>query len=800
MDVKAIKVAAREHWVSLIRAAYGDIPWDSRKEHPCPKCGGNTRFRYFGDRSGGALCSHCYNTNNGDGISTIMWLTGWTFLDTLKFICKELGLENQIPTQKKIQSNLVEIEWSHAIADQYCTRKGIRREALAKVNCRMAKYRMKTVIIVPIYGNNGSECGQIMLCPDGTGIEYRGKRLDKMIVPKSRSGFCLDVKGRPLNASDKVLKVEGVTDLLAAISSPEFFDGCVITNSAGAIENPKDWMIDLMAGKQVTILHDADIPGKNGALKWEKALATNNQTAHLKQLPYPLEPKKGKDLRDWLQENPGKSIDDIPDMQLRNVQLVKRIDDPSRLAELNIQKYESEYERCLRFYRAEWHKWDGIKYRLIKQHELRAKVRAVIQEEFERYFAEEDHDEETVRPVNQTLVDNVIHAMGAMRLVPDSRVMPCWLDGEDGPKNIITLQNGLLDVDAFLDGRLDECLIPNTQKWFSANAADYEFDPNATCEKWLRILKQIVPCQYTRCVLQEFVGYCLLPQTFMQKALLLWGQGGNGKGTFTAGVHAIIGAGNVSSLGLERFGDKFVLSSMMGKLVNISNEFSNSQGLEEGLLKSLISGDPVSTDRKFLDEMSFTPTTRFIVSTNVLPKFKDQSDGTFRRWLAIPFNNRFDNTDSREFGLDQWQTWIENGEAPGMLLWALQGLGRLRKMRRFSVSDEIDRMENDFRNEANSARLFMLETLVPDEAGAIPKNELYNKYRAWCQENGHYPKSKHSFGKNLSALFPGRGDRKMRPPTGGPYEWYYTRLTYRIVDDEYEEEQSTELSQVDMGF
>lgn len=776
MDLELLKSHAKGRWPEIIRAICGrELHFDPRFGGPCPMCpdGGHDRFGFFPDESGGCHCRVC-TPKCGDGFATIQWLNNTGFAETKRAVENYLGFASSAPPEKKTKSPaFVRIDWIDSLAQMYAVRKGIHVASLAAVGAYFARHCSKPVIVIPIWGPKGLECGQIMLSPDDAGILYRGEKFDKKVMSKSQAGLCLELN--KLRSATRVLKVEGPTDMLAAIG---WFDGCVITNSNGAMENPKDWILDMLAGKEVFIIGDADVPGKNGAIKWYKALTKRNQKASLLQLPYPLEATKGKDLRDWLHENPGKSIEDIPLAPESGAIVVKKIDDPSRLAELNIDNYEAAHKRSIRFWRGEWWKWDGIKYRRIQEHELSAKVRASIQQEFESFFINGDHEEKEARPVTKNIVSNTIDAMASMRIIPDSREMPCWID-KDGPANIFTCQNGLVDVDAYLEGNTHDCLIPATQHWFSATSADYDFDPDADCPAWIDFLREVLPNPQTRSMVQEFAGYCLLPQTWLQKGLILFGTGGNGKSSFEAGLRALLGDANCSKAALESFGEQFSLQTMIGKLVNISHEFKNTDDLAEGLVKAIISGDPIECSRKYLSAVEFIPTTRIIIATNELPRFKDKSDGTNRRWEVIPFTKRFDNTSERKFGLDRIEAWLP--EAPGMLNWALHGLKRLRATGKFTISEEVLASNQEFKIESNPTYVFLSDQFASHSDGYIFCREAYRLYREWCNLNGYYPMNNSHFGRELSQMFPGVR-RAKRNDQFGQRHWAYEGIFWALAD------------------
>lgn len=92
IDKDELKDLCRGDWVRILSEICRIDPGllDGKK-HPCPKCGGNTRFRMLDQDAGAVVCSHCFQTNNGDGFATICWLTGCTFPEAMKQVHTLVG-------------------------------------------------------------------------------------------------------------------------------------------------------------------------------------------------------------------------------------------------------------------------------------------------------------------------------------------------------------------------------------------------------------------------------------------------------------------------------------------------------------------------------------------------------------------------------------------------------------------------------------------------------------------------------------------------------------------------------------
>jgi len=98
--------------------------------------------------------------------------------------------------------------------------------------------------------------------------------------------------------------------------------------------------------------------------------------------------------------------------------------------------------------------------------------------------------------------------------------------------------------------------------------------------------------------------------------------------------------------------------------------------------------------------------------------------------------------------------WREQGELPGVLLWAIVGLQRLQQQDGFTRSTVCDAAIAEYRAESNPARLFLAERFqfVPDSFTRC--DEVYDPYREWCKTNGYLPLASNTFGKEVGRLFP----------------------------------------------
>ena len=416
--------------------------------------------------------------------------------------------------------------------------------------------------------------------------------------------------------------------------------------------------------------------------------------------------------------------------------------------------------RRLRFFRGEFYRWNGRRYSSVSKAELRAMVT--------RFADEWAHSEASGYPfrITTSLVSNIIQALTGDTLVSEDVDLPAWVEpGGDPEKTFLSFENGLLDLNALLEGA-EVILRPATAAWLSTVTLPYKFDPKAQCPRWKTFLEQIFEGDEERiCLLQEWFGYLLTPNTTEQKFLVFEGEGSNGKSVVCEVLTAILGEDNVSNVALEVIGERFQLTPTIGKLANIVPEVGELKSVPEGYLKAFTSGDRMYLDRKGLPGIQMRPTARLVLAVNNRPPFHDRSQGLWRRMNLIPFNVTIpEGRQDRNLVPDL------KGELPGILNWAVEGERRRRAQHGFTKPRICAEALQEYRLEANPARLFLTEQVEVSPDGTVRIDDLYAAYRAWCTESGCQYLSKQSFGKDVRRQFP----KAVREREGtGTRLWFY---------------------------
>lgn len=263
------------------------------------------------------------------------------------------------------------------------------------------------------------------------------------------------------------------------------------------------------------------------------------------------------------------------------------------------------------------------------------------------------------------------------------------------------------------DGKLLDWETGELKPWDPETNLTYalpiEYDPEAKAEAWQRRLDEWLPDKGSQAILQEFIGYSLIPYMGFEVALSIQGEGANGKSIFLETIQGLLGYEVVSSINMRTLFSRFGQASLVGKILNIVNEAGSEylRGSYADDFKNLISGGRVTADVKNQAPISFNNTAKFIFSSNHDIKTGDKSEGWLRRLLIVPFEQDF-----RDSTVPKYEIMEElRAEYPGIFNWAVEGLRRLMKNKKFSVSESAERKKRAYIQENDIAADFFMNCL-----------------------------------------------------------------------------------------
>ena len=131
------------------------------------------------------------------------------------------------------------------------------------------------------------------------------------------------------------------------------------------------------------------------------------------------------------------------------------------------------------------------------------------------------------------------------------------------------------------------------------------------------------------------------------------GVGGTGKSTLLEVLTKIAGENFTSNVLLDQFGNRFIFANMLGKYFNIGDDNGKNDELQNvGTLKSIITGNRVTIDRKNIAPIEVRIFAKQLFATNILP-YIDFTDGGIMRRLNIVSMNKVIPKDMKLCSLDE---------------------------------------------------------------------------------------------------------------------------------------------------
>lgn len=379
--------------------------------------------------------------------------------------------------------------------------------------------------------------------------------------------------------------------------------------------------------------------------------------------------------------------------------------------------------------RSQWYRYEGGVWSPLPEFEIEKEVWALL----EKY---EIHGLKPTNPMRNS-VQSYIRAF-----------LSRSEDELDAYPNLINLRNGIynLDTDKFIDH--NAALLLTSQ-------LPFDYDPAATCKMFdlyaqTTFVKRdgVTPDDELIYFIQEAIGYSLTTSVEFQTMYWCIGEGDNGKGVL---FHILtqLGGNTATYIDLDLLRrERYQLATLVDKrIIMCSEASSHGNVVEDGIIKALVAGDPMSVRQIEQKPFILHPMGKLWWSMNRLPTITDTSHGFWRRMRPIPFNKIFDSLtkiiDLKD-RLDQ--------ELSGIFNWGLIGLRRLRDNKKFSYCLQVETLKDQLQTESNTIRLFIEDICTIDAKSKAPAGELYAAYKSWAKTNGYKPMSNRSFKVELEAL------------------------------------------------
>lgn len=341
-------------------------------------------------------------------------------------------------------------------------------------------------------------------------------------------------------------------------------------------------------------------------------------------------------------------------------------------------------------------------------------------------------------------------------------------------RDYIVVNNGMVDWQ-------NNQLLPWDPEVKTTISFDVEYDPTATCPRFESYLEDWLPDPKVRMVIQEYLGYCLIPNTNYRKALFLYGKGKNGKSMLIEFLQDFFGD-HSAALSYDGLFSRFGPSQLKDKLVNIFDDTTVSFTKETSIAKNLIAGGTISAEFKGRDSFQFRNVARFIYSSQETPRTSDNSIAWYERWFFVKFPNQFRPSNAMK-------STIQNAlkeEKSGIFNWMVAGLKRLMEQDDFTHCPALELSTQEYQSQNDNVVHFIhsMCKFVEDAVDKISANDLYHVYNVWVNSENLKCVSKKEFLRRICDM---GFDKQKGYLNGKSGQTYFTGLIFDEESEAYEE-------------
>jgi len=310
---------------------------------------------------------------------------------------------------------------------------------------------------------------------------------------------------------------------------------------------------------------------------------------------------------------------------------------------------------------------------------------------------------------------------------------------------IINVRNGLYNV-------LEDTLTEHTPDYLSTVQLDVAYDKAAGCPLFRKFLAESMGGDMEQVgLIQEMLGYFLIPVNSAQKCFVIVGAASAGKSVLLRVLNdVLLGRRNVSNVSWQALNERFKTAELFGKLANIFADLPTKNIDDNGIFKALVGEDYLTVEKKNKNPFSFQSSARLLFSCNSIPKnYGDRSEGFYRRLVILRFKYTVPKEKRDPELLEKFRM-----EADGIFLFALEGLRRLMGNRYIFSETQVNADElQQYKEESDSVLSFVKDCCELSAEHSVGSTELFHAYKGYCEECGLRPYAQKNFVQQITATF-----------------------------------------------
>lgn len=283
---------------------------------------------------------------------------------------------------------------------------------------------------------------------------------------------------------------------------------------------------------------------------------------------------------------------------------------------------------------------------------------------------------------------------------------------------------------------------------------DIDYDPEFNTNIFDEAINEILPKEHQEILLKTIAAAFNLPGVRSKlprgvKALILVGDGANGKDTLRVWVESLFGNDSISHIPIQAFKDAdkgklFGIQDLINSKLNWPSENVQTSLDHNETLKKVVTGEPTPIEKKYMNGITITPKCVLLFNANRMPYLDGGQEAISSRYGIISFDNTFkvspDPSKPNERKADPRfkddQDFIEEYIAPALLKSLVNSYKSLMK-----EGIDYSHLEKTIQEaKKQSCHLYQfIENLfiVTSNSDVTSSRDLWESYKSWAGENGY---------------------------------------------------------------
>ena len=322
-----------------------------------------------------------------------------------------------------------------------------------------------------------------------------------------------------------------------------------------------------------------------------------------------------------------------------------------------------------------------------------------------------------------------------------------FIKNMDQNKYLLCFSNGVIDFKnkIFRQGYPQDYITKSTKIPYHAFDETSSTEMMTYSEQILQFMEQLFPIPGLNRYMWDHLASTLIGEKKEQVFNIYRGSGSNGKSILTDLMsHALgeyQGVMPITYLTDKRppvGGTSSEVMQLKGIRYAVMNEPSKDAVINEGKMKEITGGDPITARALYCESETFKPQCSLVVCTNSLFEIKSNDDGTWRRLKLVDFLSKFvgegeTHTDDTPYVFPK-----DKGLKDKLPKWAPVFASMLVK-RAFETNGEvIDCPEvtgasNKYRQDQDQITGFINEKIIRVQGKSLGKREINETFKEWYQ-------------------------------------------------------------------